>query len=129
MLRVRLEGASTFFPGLLFAEVVDALCGVLNLPFPGPHNNWRSPDGVNGNGFVGTPAASQAKASERGASKQVSKSNGLREEHSHRGNGYISITGKRMVASGVGMDCEGDRCMLVWIRGVGGVEVWVMSGW
>lgn len=60
-----------------------------------PHNNWRSPDGVNGNGFVGTPAASQAKASERGASKQVSKSNGLREEHSHRGNGYISITGHR----------------------------------
>lgn len=57
------------------------------------------------------------------------KSNGLWEEYSYRGNGYILIIGKWMVVFGVGMDCEGDWCMLVWICGVGGVEVWVMSGW
>lgn len=42
-----------FFLGLLFVEVVDVLCGVLNLLFLGLYNNWRSLDGVNGNGFVG----------------------------------------------------------------------------
>lgn len=83
-----------------FSQLVDALSGFLkcvefhNLPLSGPQTNWRSPETANGSGFVESPAVPQAKSSERAAPKQVSKTNGLREEHSHRGNGYISITGK-----------------------------------
>lgn len=65
-----------------------------NLPISGPQTNWRSPDNVNGSEFVETPTVPQAKPSERATPKAASKMNGLREEHSHRGNGYISITGK-----------------------------------
>lgn len=61
--------------------------------FAGPQTNWRSPDNGNGNESVETPPVGQAKSSERPASKPVPKTNGFREEHNHRGNGYISITG------------------------------------
>ena len=59
----------------------------------GPQASWRSPENANGNGSVDGGAVAQAKSSERAGPKQVPKTNGFREEHNHRGNGYISITG------------------------------------
>lgn len=72
------------------------------LPFSsGPQTNWRSPDNGNGNGSLEASPVSQAKSSEKPASKPVPKTNGFREEHNHRGNGYISITGTSVGSSRV----------------------------
>lgn len=60
-----------------------------------PQTNWSSPENVNGNGTVETLPVTQVKSTERPTAKYVSKADGFREEHNHRGNGYISITGHR----------------------------------
>jgi hypothetical protein len=71
--------------------LVNSICRLNYVPLSGPQTNWRSPDNANGNGSVDAPPVSQAKSTER--PKQAPKTNGFREEHNHRGNGYISITG------------------------------------
>ena len=63
------------------------------MPFSGPQTNWRSPDNANGNGSMDGGPGPQVKSTEKPASTAVPKTNGFREEHNHRGNGYISITG------------------------------------
>lgn len=89
-----------FFNVCCFSEWVDTSSGFLEgmglheLLHSGPQTNWRSPETANGSGFVEPPAVPQSKSSERASPKQVTKTNGLREEHSHRGTGYISITGR-----------------------------------
>lgn len=82
-----------FLKRLMFTQCVFSLSLTQRI-CSGPQTNWRSPDNVNGSEFVETPPVPQAKPSERATPKPASKMNGLREEHTHRGNGYISITGK-----------------------------------
>ncbi|CAM6098075.1 unnamed protein product [Calypogeia fissa] len=58
-----------------------------------PMESWPSPDFVDGNNQT-TPLPSKA-VDKSPPLKPGSKMNGVREEHNHRGNGYISITGHR----------------------------------
>lgn len=61
----------------------------------GPRASWRSPDNTSetlANETIPTPLT---KSPEKPPAKQLPKVNGFREEHNHRGNGFISITGHR----------------------------------
>lgn len=55
--------------------------------------NWSSLDVVECK--LQSPPLPSKMADKVHAVKSVSKINGIREEHTHRGNGYISITGHR----------------------------------
>lgn len=72
--------------------------------FPGPGDSWKSP-GIRSEAVATeTITITHTKSPEKPVAKQVPKVNGFREEHNHRGNGYISITGMSGQSNGMAGD-------------------------
>jgi nuclear pore complex protein Nup98-Nup96 len=61
----------------------------------GPPDSWPSPEMRDIHVVQEAILEHSSKSVERLFVKQVPKTNGVREEHNHRGTGYISITGHR----------------------------------